>query len=100
MLCPVEFSFSIVPDPKRRCIDQDHADLVPAQIRTGGWMISWVPRRPTPPGLHVFNYRQAQVHFEVLWTCTPSLFSPKQEQEEQEEQEEQDVEFPVHETVT
>ena len=34
-LCPVEFSFSIVPDPKRRCIDQDHTDLVPAQIRTG-----------------------------------------------------------------
>ena len=34
-LCPVEISFSIVPDPERRCIDQDHADLVPAQIRTG-----------------------------------------------------------------
>ena len=32
-LCPVEFSFSIVLDPKRRCVD--HADLVPAQIRTG-----------------------------------------------------------------
>ena len=26
---------SNVPDPKRRCIDQDHADLVPAPIRTG-----------------------------------------------------------------
>ena len=34
-LYPVEISLSIVPDPKRRCIDQDHADLVPAQIRTG-----------------------------------------------------------------
>ena len=33
-LCPVEISFSIVPDPKRRCIDQDHVDLVLAQIRT------------------------------------------------------------------
>ena len=34
-LCPVEISLSIVPDPKKRCIDQDHADLVLAQIRTG-----------------------------------------------------------------
>ena len=34
-LCPVEFSSSIVHDLKRRCIDQDHTDLVPAQIRTG-----------------------------------------------------------------
>ena len=31
----MEFSCSIVPDPKRRCVDQDHAELVPAQIRTG-----------------------------------------------------------------
>ena len=34
-LCPDESSFFIAPDPKRRCCDQDHADLVPAQIRTG-----------------------------------------------------------------
>ena len=31
----MEFSFSIVPDPNRKSIDQDHADLVPAQIRAG-----------------------------------------------------------------
>ena len=31
----MEISFSIVPDPKRRCVDQDHADFVPAQIGTG-----------------------------------------------------------------
>ena len=34
-LCPVESSFFIAPDLERRCSDQDHADLVPAQIRTG-----------------------------------------------------------------
>ena len=34
-LCPVGISFSIVPDPKSRCVGQDHADLVLAQIRTG-----------------------------------------------------------------
>ena len=44
-LCPVEFSFSIVPDPKRRCIDQDDGGYVPAKVRT----------RPTSPSLRVFN---------------------------------------------
>ena len=27
--------FFVAPNPKRRCCDQDHVDLVPAQIRTG-----------------------------------------------------------------
>ena len=31
----MESSLFRVPDPKRRCCDQGHADLVPARIRTG-----------------------------------------------------------------
>ena len=34
-LCPVESSLFHAPDPKRRCSDQGHADLVPTRIRTG-----------------------------------------------------------------
>ena len=37
-LCPVESS--LFHDPKRRCSDQGHADLVPARIRTG---VGWFP---------------------------------------------------------
>ena len=52
----MEHSLVSIPDYKRRRIDQgNEGGFGSCSDQDWGGMISWVPCRPSPPGLHVFE---------------------------------------------